>query len=80
MRWLRKVGVGVTFAVVGVWACSAKEVKKGQIMLAFSTDVSVPDDLDQLTVIVSSGSHTERRDFPLGKAEARIPATMDIVA
>ncbi len=79
LRRRARAALCVLVAALTLGACSTKEKRAG-LVLAFQTDVSVPDDVDKITIEISSyGDVVFSRDYPVGKDGVRLPATLTIV-
>lgn len=74
--------VGVAAAVLAVGACSGgKSAHKGQLMLALQTDMSIPDDVSHVRIIVfKNGGLKFDQKYRVGPDGEEIPATLGIIA
>jgi hypothetical protein len=68
--------------LLAVSACSgSKAARKGQIMLALQTDMSIPDDVTHVRIIVfKNGALKFDQKYRVGKDGEEIPATLGIIA
>ncbi len=69
------------FACCLSFACSKDEsTARGQLMLAVSTDMAIPKDLDELHVeVLTYGSVQFSNDYDLGPGSLQLPATLGIL-
>jgi hypothetical protein len=77
-RWI--AGAVLGFALVS--GCSTgKAARKGQIMLALQTDMSIPDDVTHVRIIVfKNGALKFDQKYRVGPNGEEIPATLGIIA
>ena len=69
-------------ALLAVSSCSGgKAPRKGQIMLALQTDMSIPDDVTHVRIIVfKNGALKFDQKYRVGKDGEEVPATLGIIA
>lgn len=84
--WTRLVGVGASALALGA-ACSSEdsEPQRGQLMIAISTDMSVPKDLDHVhvQVVLTRGPVVHDQTYwlePARGGDTLLPATLAVVA
>ncbi len=85
MKRLLRSLIGVTPLLLlaqALPACSGETApRKGQIMLALQTDMSIPDDVSHVRIIVfKNGALKFDQKYKVGKDGDQIPATLGVVA
>lgn len=75
------LAVAGAFLALAFVACSEKQPAKGQLVLALSTDLALPKDVDTVRIQVrANGRDRFDRSYPFGPDENKIPATLTLVA
>jgi hypothetical protein len=82
MRRSNKALAGSTLALALAGGCSGDEgPKKGQIMLALQTDMSIPDDVSHVRIVIfKNGALKFDQKYRVGPQGEEIPATLGVVA
>jgi hypothetical protein len=72
----------IALGLAALSACSGgKAERKGQIMLALQTDMSIPDDVSHVRILVfKNGALKFDQKYRVGKDGEEIPATLGIIA
>lgn len=80
MRYGWLAALGVPAFAWAVFACGDNVLSRGQLMLAFQTDMRLPDDVDQVRLeITRAGAPEFSRTYDVGEGKAKLPATLGVV-
>ena len=78
----RRAAGAALFAAVCAISCSHSTKEPGQLVIAVSTDMALPDQIDTIRLeVIVNGTHIFDNPMPVGGDEAQpIPATLTLVA
>ncbi|MDB4992983.1 MAG: putative rane protein [Myxococcaceae bacterium] len=72
--------VAATTIAAAASGCSGDKVTQGELILAVQTDMSLPKDVDEVRIEVTSfGNVVFKNRYPVGAGGLRIPATLGIL-
>src|SRR5262245_11268113 len=73
--------VAVGLGLLAWQGCSGKTIKRGEIVVAIQTDMSLPKDVDLVGIQVESfGNIQMANEYQVGPNDLHIPATLAVVA
>jgi len=80
---LRRLAIALTALAGGVLAAACTASPRGQLIVAFKTDMSLPKDVDAVRIIVFGAQNNTLYNQSFGRdgdGELRLPATLAVVA